>query len=229
VLFRSWIVHYVLPYDIDARLIQIDLALFGHHPTVFLSGFMNPYLVDLLEMCYASFYFLPLVLGMMLYFKGKMREFETFALIICLGFYLSDLGNILFPARGPSQTLVAMHPVPLEGKWVGDHIRMLLFALEPYRWDCFPSGHVAVTVLTLALAYRFERTVFWWMLPVGIGLVFSTVYLRYHYVIDLFAGALLAIILLAGNGIRDWSWLRIRWARLAKLPLRSYSVNKDIS
>jgi membrane-associated phospholipid phosphatase len=32
-------------------------------------------------------------------------------------------------------------------------------------------------------------------LPFGIGIVISTVYLRYHYVVDVVAGALLAAII----------------------------------
>jgi membrane-associated phospholipid phosphatase len=224
------IVHYVLPHDIDKQLMDLDLAIFGVHPTVFLSPFMNPYVVDILELCYASFYFLPVILGFFLYFKGKEREFETFVIIICLGFFISDIGNILFPAKGPSQTMTALHMIPLEGKWIGSSLRALIFALEPYRWDCFPSGHVAVTALTLALAYRFERRLFWFILPIGTCLIFSTIYLRYHYVVDLLAGALLAAFLFVGNGIVQWIAVKARQAKLKDLAaLQVYSIDKDIS
>ncbi len=213
------VVHHILPYDIDAELIALDASIFGGHPTVFISTIMNPYLVDLFTLCYVSFYFLPVILGGLLYWKGKKSEFEAFAFMICLGFYLSDIGNLLFPARGPSQTLVALHIIPLQGKYVGDFIRAVVFVLEPYRWDCFPSGHVTVTVLTLALSYRFERRLFWWLLPIGTGLVFSTVYLRYHYVIDLIAGAMLATSLLIGARIAQRVWARIRQLRQSRVEI----------
>ncbi|RJP18922.1 MAG: phosphatase PAP2 family protein [Candidatus Abyssobacteria bacterium SURF_5] len=225
----GWVVHYVLPYDIDSQLIEIDLLLFRVHPTVFLSQFMNPYAVDLLEICYASFYFLPVILGFALYRKRKMREFEMFAIIACLGFYLSDIGNLLFPARGPSQTLTAYHVIPLEGKWVGGFIRTLIYTLEPYRYDCFPSGHVAVTLLTVVLAYRFERRLFWWMLPISIGLVFSTVYLRYHYVIDIFAGAALSGVILTGAEAVQRVWPRVRQFKARSLFFQTSYADKDIS
>jgi membrane-associated phospholipid phosphatase len=225
----GWLVHYVLPYDIDSELTRIDYLLFGRHPTVFLSKFMNPYLVDLLAVCYASFYFLPLIIGLALYHKRKMREFDAFVAIVCLGFYLSDAGNLLFPARGPSQTLIALHTVPLAGKWVGDFIRTAIYVLEPYRYDCFPSGHVAVTMLTVALAYRFERRLFWRLLPISIGLIFSTVYLRYHYVMDVAAGALLAGFILAGSEAAQRMAVRIRQPGNDRLRFRVYSVDKDIS
>jgi membrane-associated phospholipid phosphatase len=222
------IVHHVMAYDVDSRLIAIDLAMFGEHPTVFMSHFVNSYLVDFLTLCYASFYFLPVILGATLYWKRKLSDFEMFAAIICLGFYLSDIGNILFPASGPSQTLGALHVVPLEGKFVGDFIRTVIFVLEPYRWDCFPSGHVTVTLITLALCYRFERRLFWWMLPVSVGLIISTVYLRYHYVVDVFAGILLASVIVGVAGITEKVWARVRQPKW-KLPLGAYSADKDIS
>ncbi len=225
----SGIVHHILPYDVDSELIKIDQAIFGAHPTVFLSRFLNPYLVDVLELCYATFYFLPLILGLALYCKGKNREFETYAFVACLGFYLSYLGNLLFPASGPSHTLTALHSIPLEGKWVGGSIRTLLFALEPYWWDCFPSGHVSVTLITLIICFRFERQLFWWMLPVGSGLIVSTVLLRYHYVIDVIAGTVLAIIIVGIVAISQRLWNRYKQLKAENVSVLAYLLDRDIS
>jgi membrane-associated phospholipid phosphatase len=199
-------VHHVLPYDVDSELIALDYAVFGVHPTVYLSRFLNPYLVDALQLCYASFFFLPVIVGGALYFRGKMDEFETFAAAICLGFYASYVGNLLFPASGPSQTLAALHPFAVKGKWVGSFIRQVLFVLEPYRWDCFPSGHAEVTLVTLIYCRRFARRLFWWMLPVATGLIVSTVWLQYHYVADVVAGAVLgvAVVLVTDRVERAW-------------------------
>ncbi|MBI5117486.1 phosphatase PAP2 family protein [Candidatus Poribacteria bacterium] len=203
------IVHHLLPYEVDRHLIAIDYAMFGVHPTVFLSQFVNPYLVDALEMCYASFYFLPVILVSVLYRKRRMREFEAVGIAVCLGFYLSYVGNLFFPSSGPYLNLEAFHSIPLEGKWVGGFIRTTLAGLEPYRYDCFPSGHVAVTLITLVCCYRYERRLFWIMLPVGTGLILSTVLLRYHYVIDVLAGSILAIAAVYIAGLIQNAWDRI--------------------
>ena len=71
--------------------------------------------------------------------------------------------------------------------------------MESCPRDCFPSGHTEIPLITLWLAYRFKRRLFWVYLPIVMGLVCSTVYLRYHYVIDVIAGMALAgiVILLA--------------------------------
>jgi membrane-associated phospholipid phosphatase len=55
--------------------------------------------------------------------------------------------------------------------------------------DCFPSLHVAHATVVAVIAYRFRRWLFAALLPVLVGLVVSTLYLRMHYAIDLIAGA----------------------------------------
>ena len=47
--------------------------------------------------------------------------------------------------------------------------------------------------MVLYLTYRYERVLFYVYVPIISSLVFSTVYLRYHYVIDLFVGTLIAV------------------------------------
>jgi membrane-associated phospholipid phosphatase len=57
----------------------------------------------------------------------------------------------------------------------------------------FPSLHSAVTLLALIFAWKYTRITFWLILPFCLGLFISTIYLRHHYVIDIFAGWALAI------------------------------------
>ena len=55
-----------------------------------------------------------------------------------------------------------------------------------------PSGHTAIGLIVLFLAYRYARLLFYIFCPIVAALILSTVYLRHHYVIDVFAGAALA-------------------------------------
>jgi membrane-associated phospholipid phosphatase len=63
---------------------------------------------------------------------------------------------------------------------------------EGNKRDCMPSGHVAIALTVLFLSYHYARLLFYLFCPIVGALILSTVYLRYHYVIDLFAGAALA-------------------------------------
>jgi membrane-associated phospholipid phosphatase len=58
--------------------------------------------------------------------------------------------------------------------------------------DVFPSMHVAISFVVWLYAYRNSRRLFWIISPLILSLWVSTVYLRYHYLIDVLAGLALA-------------------------------------
>jgi membrane-associated phospholipid phosphatase len=71
------------------------------------------------------------------------------------------------------------------------------FALLPVdSRAAFPSLHAAVSLMALVYAWRHVRIWFYLLLPFALGLWVSTVYLRHHYVVDLFAGWLLVPVAL---------------------------------
>jgi membrane-associated phospholipid phosphatase len=114
--------------------------------------------------------------------------------VVLLGLFVSYLGYIAVPALGPRFFLSPDSVKPFGGTGVGA-IRSLLDRIEGVTRDCFPSGHTELTLLVLFCAYRFHKKTFYVLLPIGFALIFSTVYLRYHYVIDVIAGAATAFAL----------------------------------
>jgi membrane-associated phospholipid phosphatase len=151
-----------------------------------------PWFTDLMSLAYLSYYFLPLTFVVVLYLKGRKHAFNELIFVLTFGYYISFIGYILFPAIGPRFTLTPLYSVPLEGSWITDFVRDTLNALEHNKRDCMPSGHTQIVLMVLALTYRYERFLFYLFFPIISGLILSTVYLRYHYVIDLFAGAAFA-------------------------------------
>jgi membrane-associated phospholipid phosphatase len=88
--------------------------------------------------------------------------------------------------------------------------------------DCVPSGHTGVTLTMLIFAYRYQRTFFWIILPVGTGLIFGTLVGRFHYAIDLLcavplvvacasAAALIARYRPAARPVPEWLARVFRW------------------
>jgi membrane-associated phospholipid phosphatase len=186
------LIQYLHP-DIDAQLIRIDHLLFGVHPTVWMERWMTRWLTDLMSFCYISYYFLPVILIVTLYLSDQKQTFRQSVFILLFGYYISFIGYILFPAVGPRYTLSQLQTVPLEGFFLTDFVRDLLNSIEHNKRDCMPSGHTQLALMVLYLAYRYQRVLFWILSPIVAGLILSTVYLRYHYVIDVFAGAAAAI------------------------------------
>jgi len=186
------LIHYLHP-DIDQRLIQIDFSIFGVHPTLWMQQWIVPWFTDLLSLAYISYYFIPVVLMVVLYLKNQRLEFDESIFILAFGYYVSFIGYILFPAIGPRYTMAHLYSVPLEGSFITDSVRDLLNALEHNKRDCMPSGHTQIVLIVLYLAHRYEKFLFYIFFPIICGLILSTVYLRYHYVIDLFVGATIAV------------------------------------
>ncbi len=187
-----YLVHTVRPQDMDALLIKIDYALFGVHPTIWLEQISFPALTEYLQIVYSTFYFIPLVLALLLYFKNRMEELDFFTLIMVYGFYLSYLLYFTVPAIGPRFSLAHLQQEPVRGLFFTELIRHTLNTLENIQRDCFPSGHTAMTFLTMFYARRFHKKYFYVLLVIGTSLIFSTVYLRYHYVIDVVGGLAMA-------------------------------------
>jgi membrane-associated phospholipid phosphatase len=78
-------------------------------------------------------------------------------------------------------------------------IQEVLNMIEGVKRDAFPSGHTAIALTVLYLAFRYVRKLGWiWLTPV-ILLVVATVYCRYHYVVDVIGGIILTIVTLAAG------------------------------
>ena len=80
--------------------------------------------------------------------------------------------------------------------------------------DVFPSGHTQMTLLSMYLAYKFKAGSRKFIIPAGVLLIFGTVYLRYHYFVDLLGGAVFMVLtLVTGHYIYN------KWAKFKNEPL----------
>jgi membrane-associated phospholipid phosphatase len=188
----------------DAFLIAVDHAIFGVHPTVWMERLISPTLSALLQFAYISYYFIPLMLGSVLIARGKFEEFEEVLFGILLCFYLSYVGYLLVPAIGPRFTLNHLQTGDLQFSPFIKSIQETLNGFEKNKTDAFPSGHTAVSLMSLYYAWKErEKKLFAVFIPVVTGLIISTVYLRYHYVIDVIAGiALTGLTISLAPGLR---------------------------
>jgi membrane-associated phospholipid phosphatase len=219
------LVHPVNPVDWDATLMAWDRAIFGVNPTVALESWLHPLAVEVLQLCYVSYYFLPVILGVVLYRRGRLAEYREGLAVILLAFLTSYLLYFVVPALPPVRHEAALGHARLwgvdpatRGYELAQWIRDLLVALELEMRDCFPSGHTEVALATLICTWRFARRLFWWMLAPVLGLIFSTVYLRYHYAVDVLAGVALAVLVAWGGPILHRRWEARRAGREAPNP-----------
>ena len=212
VWFRHW---YPLPYvalcyremsiiiasvrttNADRTLAVWDFAIWRANPTVWLERVQSPPLTELLQLAYSLFVPSVLLVAAIFWRQNRLAEFRSYAFLLTLGFLVSYIGYLLVPARGPRFILAGLQTEPLRGMWFYDRVRVALDVLESAHYDCFPSGHVEMTVL----AWWTSRRISVWLgrtYAVYTGIViFATVYLRYHCTVDVMAALAVAAVVLA--------------------------------
>lgn len=204
------LIHFVNPRDQDRTLLAVEQWLFGGQPVVWLERFISNDLTNLLTVCYSLFFFYAPLLALDLYLRKRYQQFREFLTSVILCFFLGYFGYILVPAVGPRYTLADQFSRDLSGSTIAERLRETIDVLESTRRDCFPSLHTAVSLLTLSFAWRFEKWFFVLFFPFAVGLFFSTVYLRYHYLVDILAGGLLALFCFwTGPRLANW-WEQAR-------------------
>jgi membrane-associated phospholipid phosphatase len=206
----------------DWLFIKIDRWMFGCDPTKYLYHFTSPALTEFLQIIYSMFYFLPVILCLALLRKKRYADLDYAVFLIIYSFYLSYLGYFMLPAIGPrftlhnfsniNQTLPGIYLTPLLRNLIdfGESIpRGTVNPAAIVQRDAFPSGHTMITLIVMYLSVKMKSRTRFFFIPVGTLLIFSTVYLWYHYVIDLFGGfALMIFAALTGKLIFNW-WKRL--------------------
>ena len=182
----------------DQALQRIDRLLIGGDLSTRLQVLATPLLTEVLSAAYL-FYMLYFGVSQLLYFLDDLELAIRFYTGLFTVFALGFLGYVFVPAHGPYLALSDSFTSPLVG---GDITRFNqeVVRLGSIRVDVFPSLHCAVPAFILAFDYLYKRARFWVCIGPCLLLFFSTVYLRYHYLVDVLAGfalALMALILAA--------------------------------
>jgi membrane-associated phospholipid phosphatase len=188
----------------DARLARIDLWMFGTQPTIWLQRLVSPWFTDVMAFAYGSYFFTPTILATLLYVRRQTADFRLFMLLVITAMYAGFVGYLLVPAIGPLYYLrdAYTNPVVLKGIWLHQATAAVMNEYRAINTDCFPSLHTAASTITLVWAWRVRdriwcgRALAWVYLVLMVALWFSTVYLRYHWVIDVLAGWALAAAIL---------------------------------
>ncbi len=182
---RSW--------DADRWLANLDYRIWGANPTVWLERIQTPALTEFLQLAYTAFVPAVMLVPTVLWLRRRYRDFQYYAFLIALGFLASYVGYLLVPARGPRFLLAPLQHAPLHGLWLFTRMQAGLDRLESAHYDCFPSGHTALTMLAAWGSRMVSKQLYRVYLAYTPIIIFATVYLRYHYTVDLLAGAALAL------------------------------------
>jgi len=179
----------------DGPLLAADEALFGRTPAVFLERTATAWLTDLMSLCYMTYH---LYLPVAVVHAAAVSNMAARRLMIYLftGFAIGFAGYLLVPAIGPARAFPELFHASLAGGTLWRCIDQVV-TKGSSGYDCFPSLHVLIACILLDHDWRHVRWRFWIMVFPSMGLLISTIYLRYHYGVDVLAGLLFFLVIRA--------------------------------
>ncbi|MFN3407637.1 MAG: phosphatase PAP2 family protein [Limisphaerales bacterium] len=196
---------------LDAVFIRWDQMVFGFQPSLeFMRALPWVWVSELFYAAYFSYYVMIAGVGLALFLRNR-AHFHHYLAVVSFVFYGCYLIYIFLPVIGPRilySDLVPYTPppeAPPAELWVwpeavqqGPFYRIMAVIYDHFESPgaAFPSSHVAIALVTVYFSFRYLRAIRWPHLVVAVMLCFSTVYCRYHYAVDVPAGALTTALLL---------------------------------
>lgn len=206
--------HLLTTTDRDAALIAWDQRLFGFQASVAIQRFIRPWLTSWMEFTYVyHIWNIPLVACFVYLARPRERFREMMCGVIVVSFF-GLLGYLLVPAIGPMYTLRDRYSVPLSQPLDVFNRQIDFMNFARIRRDVFPSLHVAISFVVWLYAWRNSRWLGLLLTPLILSLWISTVYLRYHYLVDCLAGLALAPLC---YWLANWMFSRFS---LVRIPLK---------
>lgn len=175
----------------DATLAKMDAAIFGNQPSFLLEPFIQPWLTDFLNLVYFSHLIYFPGLALFFYLKEESGIFRRLMMGYLTLFLMGIASYILVPAVGPEKFFANQYTHDLHGQIIS---RSVAYIIDVGRvaYDCFPSLHVAVPLLLAFYVRNYYRKAFVPALVYVLVMAFATIYLRYHYFVDVVAAFIYA-------------------------------------
>jgi hypothetical protein len=196
-----------MPYLADGTLSTIDTWLFGVDPSLWIQQFQTPGWVEFFSFFYGAF--IPYInISLALNCLGRPPvERDQFLTGWVFTYAISFLGYLFVPGHGPGVYHAADYEVSLGGSYF---YNLVLKGVESSGGlqGVFPSLHVGGSVYLCLYDLRVNLLRGLTFLPLVLLIYVATIFLRYHYVIDLIAGTIVS-----AGCIPLGQWAFLHWAR----------------
>jgi len=188
----------------DYLVASWDFSLFGDYLHNILYQFQPLWFSEFIHFTYFFYYILLFLPAVILYFQGDHLRFRNYVFDVSLLYLIHYTVFYIFPVVGPIEHHLSKFPdgvlfIPL---------MKLFYKIGDSPGGAMPSSHVSVAVLGWFWMLHIRRR---WM-PVltflVVCLIFSTVYLSYHYAIDSLVGFIVGVLFVVAM-----QYLRRRYGR----------------
>ncbi len=188
--------HIIWPGWMDDKIIAFETQYTGIESTLYFQQHMNVVLTEIMMFAYVIYVPLLPAISLLAYWKSGRTAALEYLFTLGLAYMVCYLGFIVYPVASPLYHQRELYTIPLEGgvfTWFGEWMRHNVH----HAGGSLPSPHCAAASVMLVSMWKYNRKVFWPLLPVVLVLYVSTVYGRYHYASDGIIGILSSIVVMA--------------------------------
>ena len=180
---------------IDVFFQKIDNFIFGYQPTLYWGTHFDTYfLQELFHFSYFSYYLMFLILTIVLFVKKRYEDLGEFIFRLSFVFYICFITYVILPVIGGRYFPQAMELTKTLRYGIFTKIMAEIYIKSPHLGGAFPSSHVAIAIVLMLSALKYERKLGYIFVPITILLSFATVYCHYHYFIDVIGGIIYVLI-----------------------------------
>jgi membrane-associated phospholipid phosphatase len=180
----------------DALLQKADFFLLGGNLSLKTRLFVHPLLTEFMYICYMLF-FAYVIFSLWQNLKKDEITIASFYSGLFSIYWIGFLFYTIVPADGPYLSMRDVLGEPLkEGLLFAQPICELIYRASN-RTDVFPSLHCSISAYCLLFDWVHHRRRFWLFLPLCLAIWISTIYLSYHYFVDILAGFFLTFFAFA--------------------------------
>lgn len=182
---------------LDSQLYQLDLKVFGVEPALWMDQFVTPATTEWFSFFYYSYFFVLGAYVLPYVFAARdYRRFEQFGLGFMGTYCIAHVLYMVVPGFGPYRFLADefQNALPM-GFWYERVLEAVQSAGA--QKDIFPSLHTAGPVFCFIFAFRHRHVApfkYVWHITgfFALNIIIATMFLRWHYLIDIVAGLMLA-------------------------------------
>jgi membrane-associated phospholipid phosphatase len=178
-------------YRVDSMLWTPDLT------STVQAAFFSQSMTDIMLIFYTLHFYLVIAASVVFWFFRRSL-FARYAIAITITSYVSLLIFAIYPTAPPWYSGVALNLASSSSSIqsappVLSQLAHFSSIIESDKFAAFPSLHAAYVTLFCAYMIKFKRKLVVAMIPLEFGVLFATLYLGQHYLIDLVAGVALAL------------------------------------
>ncbi len=183
----------------DAQIYAFDMRVFGYEPALAWDKYVTAARTEWFALFYYSHFFIIVAHAVFYLLNARnMRRLLHLCTSLVLVFCTGHMLYILVPGYGPMQYFAGTFTHPLQGGifW---HLVQDAVATNGAQKDIFPSLHTAgpSVFCMIAWVHRNATPMRYLWLPLTMWttqIIIATMYLRWHYLIDVVAGLVLASV-----------------------------------